>query len=754
MKKQSFSLFSKNNNANRPSALRVESLEERQFLSVTDLGALAAADVAADSAQYSAQEEVAAIDLSGVADSEAATTELAAPTGLTASAVKPDSLTLSWTPVENAEKYLIYFKTATNVLTSRVTSETSYDLTNLNPDTKFTFYVAAGAEGYIPSDASKLTVTTPSANFEAPKLTAPEITEASAVAGTLTATWSADENAERYLVEYKAEGDAWNEADAVQVESGTSWTFENVDSNAKYQVRVKAIADRYNYNNSDWVYADVADGRVKLSAPEITEAQTANGTLTATWNAVDNAEYYLVDYKVAGEEWRGNSGIRVESGTSWTLENVDSSVSYQIRVKAIADRYNNNNSDWVYADVADARAKLDTPTVDLSALESSGTISWNSVEGAIRYLVLYKTSDAEEWTTVKNITETSLTIENFDADSSYDFKVKAIANSALQINSNFAKASCVAGTINDQDSVATTELAAPTGLTASAVKPDSLTLSWDKVENAEKYLIYFKTATNVLTSRVTTETSYDLVKLNPNTEFTFYVAAGADGYIPSDVARLTVTTPSANRDAAKLARPEISEAQTSNGTLTATWNAVDNAERYIVEYKAEGVAWNEKDAVRVDSGSSWTFENVDSSAVYKVRVKAIGDRYNYNNSDWVYADVADARVKLDMPTVDLSALESSRTISWNSVEGAIRYIVLYKTSDSEEWTTVKNIAETSWTFEDFDANSSYDFKVKAIADSSLQINSSFTKFSYVPETAVNQEELDDDDFELLALSLI
>ena len=129
------------------------------------------------------------------------------------------------------------------------------------------------------------------------------------------------------------------------------------------------------------------------------------------------------------------------------------------------------------------RVRLDTPNVTITEVTATSVeFSWEPVEGAIRYLVGYRLDGAEAYTVVKNVENTSIKIEGLDAFATYDFRVKAIADQDVAINSQFNKFTVPTKNYVRLD---TPEIAV-------AVENNVVNVSWLPVNNALRYIVGYK----------------------------------------------------------------------------------------------------------------------------------------------------------------------------------------------------------------------------------------------------------------------
>ena len=544
-----------------------------------------------------------------------------APTGLIQTSRESKSLAVAWKSVSGAESYRVTLTGRdsdgnTAEIATAETSDLSYEFTGLTPDSDYVFSVCALGTGTIKdSEAATLNVGTSVLTDKAarPRATFETTTD------SITLTWDPVDGALRYMLQYKVEGaEEWT---LIRNITDTSLTLTVLEPNTTYTIRMKTIGDNINYKNSDFIYSTVTTDMLALDNPTGLE-QTGKTTdsVTLKWDAVENAETYCAFYYRDGETiatWT--------TDTTCTISGLDANSTYAIFVYALADGYAGSANSFISATT---QGVLTNPTKFTYEIDSESiALTWDAVENADHYMLQYKAEGAEEWTTVKNLADPSYEIGGLEANTNYTIRVKAVGDGVNYKNSNFAYRDVRTGKI---------VLATPTNFAFVSANSESVTLKWDAVENAEQYLLYFKHNDKIL-SRVTTDTTYTVGILNHGSDYTIYLAAGAEGYEGSDPVSIDVSTKPVNPDADKLAAPELT-VNLVDGNLVATWTAVDTSLRYLVGYKAEGSEdWT---TVQVWSGTSYTIENVDADANYTVRVKAVADLSANKNSNWTYVEFA------------------------------------------------------------------------------------------------------------------
>ena len=301
--------------------------------------------------------------------------------------------------------------------------------------------------------------------------------------------------------------------------------------------------------------------------------------------------------------------------------------------------------------------------VKKKATETSATISWNKVSGAVSYDVLF---NGKTYSTTANSKE----ITGLTAGISYSFQVRA-------------RNADVAGAYTDQMTVATPPKP-PTSVTATSTG-DSVTVSWNKVAGAAGYLIRLN-GDEVYGLENVTSTTYDGLK--PKTAYTYQVASRSLDGVGSYSAAKTIKT------LAKI--PDIPGnilGETTENSVTVKWDAVSDATGYDIQFNGSTYG-------TIAPSRTFTGLRENTEYAYKVRSK---------NADGVSEYGPEKKVRTT-PTAPAnptaSSDESSVTVSWAPVTGASSY-------DLEIDGKVYNVKGTSYKVTGLKPNTSYSYRIRA-----------------------------------------
>ena len=162
----------------------------------------------------------------------------------------------------------------------------------------------------------------------------------------------------------------------------------------------------------------------KLDAPANVKVDVFYNYTTVSWDAVNGAEWYVVEYKKAdATTWTACD--RTEE-TSCTIEGLEHGVSYSFRVRA----FTSNGSG--YSDEAAGETlpeiNLGKPVITGATMTpKSADVAWNAVENATAYRIEMKGPEDEEWKTVaESVSETHFLVNGLRPEKTYQFRVKAL----------------------------------------------------------------------------------------------------------------------------------------------------------------------------------------------------------------------------------------------------------------------------------------------------------------------------------------
>ncbi len=564
---------------------------------------------------------------------------IGAPTGLRVTSDTDDSVSLSWSSLSEAAKYKVEYKASSSSswLHATYTSGTTATVDDLNCNASYNFRVSARGDG-IPYSTTYGDPST-SVSETTDKCIPPAPTGLKVTSDTeesVSLSWTSLTGAALYKVEYKASSSSsWLHATYT---SSTTTTVDDLNCNTGYNFRVRARGNGTTYSTT---YGDpsssVSETTDKCNAPPptgLTVDSDTDDSVSLSWTAVTDAARYKVEYKASSSSTWLHATFT--SGTTATVDDLDSATGYDFRVRARGD---GSPYSTLYGDPSSSVSETtDKPTppaptglTATSHTHDSVSLSWTALTDAAKYKVEYKASSSTTWLHATYASATTATVDSLEQTTEYDFRVRARGDGSPY--------SILYGEPSNSVSETTDEhyAPAPTGLSATASTQTGVTLSWTAVTDAQYYKLErgaSSTGPWTSVSDTISTSSYTATGLDCNTTYYFKVSARGDGSPYSttfgsqssgDVSRSTTDCPNAP------APLGLEATASTDTTATLSWTAVTDAQYYKIERGASSTGpWTSvSDTI---STSSHTATGLDCNTTYYFKVSARGDGSPYSTT--------------------------------------------------------------------------------------------------------------------------
>nr|WP_304029163.1 hypothetical protein [Ruminococcus bromii] len=238
-------------------------------------------------------------------------------------------------------------------------------------------------------------------------------------------------------------------------------------------------------------------------------------------------------------------------------------------------------------------------------------------------------------------------------------------------------------------------------------------LTWNKVNGAAKYRVYYKGRKGWTRMVDTTSTSYIDKDVSSGRNYTYTVRC-----ISADGKSFTSGYDSKGTTVKYIAAPEISKLENVNGGVKISWGKVSGATKYRVYYKGSK-GWTRM----VDTTStSYIDKDVSSGRNYTYTVRCISADGKSFTSGY---DSKGTTVKY-IAAPEISKLENVNggvKISWGKVSGATKYRVYYK--GSKGWTRMVDTTSTSYIDKDVSSGRNYTYTVRCITSDAKKFTSGY-----------------------------
>ena len=431
----------------------------------------------------------------------------ATPANLQVGACGEGCLEWTWDEVEGADGYDVQYSldderfTDQDATAELAATETSYRLTNLAADMdvylRVRSFAGSGADRLESGWSTHATGMTEAPPPMAPA--APTGVEASAGDDFIEWNWNAVSGAEGYEVQI-SEDSQFTASDATRdVAAALSFRQGDLDYDTRRYLRVRAYigsgADRL---ASDWS----ADATAVTSlppppppSPGVPSGLTATGGgdfVTWTWRAVDGVDGYQIQYS-ANEAFTSTDPMEDVSAEtlSYTREDLEGGTSHYLRVRSfivvMETRYESGWSSHVTGMTDLPRPAVPTGlTVDADATDHDSIgWEWVAVAGVDGYETQFSTSQPFVDTDLPSPTNTtSRVFHNLEAETNGYLRVRSVIGTGSDARRSewSATSTGTTGAAPEPD-----PLDAPSGVRGSDAQRDSITVSWDGVDNAETY---------------------------------------------------------------------------------------------------------------------------------------------------------------------------------------------------------------------------------------------------------------------------
>ena len=488
-------------------------------------------------------------------------------------------------------------------------------------------------------------------------------------AGGMRISWDPIPGAHRYRVYVKSEDKGW-----VRIaETGdTSFVDPNVVSGKRYTYTVRCLSSDGSHFISDFD----RDGKsaVYYTAP-ILRLSNMEDAVKLEWNAVAGASKYRVYY-------RGSNGwtrLTDTAGTSAIDEDVTSGIRYTYTIRAMDN--NGNHLSWYYPD-GFSITYLSAPEFSLSNAADGVQISWNKVEGAVKYRLYYKGSRG--WTKLAETENNSFIDTDVSSDYTYTYTVRCINEDGTAFTSDYRPGKSIK------------YYAAPK-LTLSN-EEDGVRIKWNPISGASKYRVYYRGSNGWTRLVDTAGTSVLDDDVASGTNYTYTIRAMDNNgnhlsWFYTDGFRIQF-----------IRAPEFSVSNEADG-VKISWDKVGGAKKYrIFYYGSKG--WTRM----VDTtDTSYIDKDVRSNYTYRYTVRCITEDGSAYTSD--YRPGKSVKY-VEAPKLTLSSTSSGVSIKWNSVAGASKYRVYYRGGSG--WTKLTDSGGTSFVDTDVRDGQTYTYTIRAM----------------------------------------
>ncbi len=426
---------------------------------------------------------------------------------------------------------------------------------------------------------------------------------------------------------------------------------------------------------------------INPASPELIEASADNECITFSWESAEGTDSYNIYRKTNGGVWE-KIEEKYTDGTVFCDYNIKTGNVYEYSVSGGIGDF---EGEYKKVGVSSEYIKLPTPAlVSCEMGVNSITVTWKKVASCEGY-ILYRRTENTDWEEIGEFSASTVkyTDKNLESDNTYYYTVKCFRNELI---SNY-----------DADGVSTYFLAVPTKLKAASASK-GITVSWEKVKGANKYIIGRKTSSgswvkiaekgNVSsytdkTAKTGVTYTYTVVSCKGDFKGLYYENGASARYLPA---------------------PEVTLKNTTSG-VSLKWTKSAGASGYIVYRKTEGGKYTNISTVKGGSSLSFTDKTAVNGVKYIYNVKAYYGKYLsiFKATDGIN------NIYLKAPKISSAVSgKSGITVKWNKNSSAEKYYIYRKTTGGfTKIATVKGVQTVSYLDKTAKKGVKYTYSVKA-----------------------------------------
>lgn len=339
-------------------------------------------------------------------------------------------------------------------------------------------------------------------------------------------------------------GDAGANTEALSSVSRTLNFRLTVRDNAPYSSTAPVTIGQTNFADATVTVTNTS-GPFAVTAPNTAVSWAGNSAQNITWSVANTTAVPVscANVKISISTDGGNTFSTLVASTPndgselVTIPNTPTTTA-RIKVEAVGNIFfdiSNTN----FTITAGASCPAPGGVTATAVTDTTATIGWTAVSGAVSYDVDYKSSTSTTWiSAATGTTTTSLALTGLTLGTTYDYRIRTNCGSDSS-SYTIAQFTTTGGPCNPV-----------TGLTSSGVTHNAATVSWTAIAGALSYSVDYKpnsSSTWISAMTATTGTSVNLSGLSAGTSYDWRVRTNCPGSTSTyATAQFTTQTSCAN----------------------------------------------------------------------------------------------------------------------------------------------------------------------------------------------------------------
>lgn len=377
------------------------------------------------------------------------------------------------------------------------------------PDMEMPVYPTVPTDPTDPSDPTEPTdPSNPTDPTDPEDPSKPKVTLSYSSKGYPVLKWNKIDGAKKYQVYYATEENGTYKR--LTTTSKLTYTHKKAGSGKEifYKVRVYGKTEA-----TAGTFSDVVRGVKVLSTPKLTiSTKQSLGKNTIKWGKITGATSYELQCSVNGGEF---TTIATTASRSYVHTGLSNGNIYTYRLMA-KSAVEDAASAWSKEKQVIYKCSKPTVTLSLDSANGKPVLTWNPVSGAKEYQVYYATSKSGKYQLMATVSDPGWMHEEAPIAKTCYYKVKAVDQN---------------GYVSSYSSVKsiTTRCDAPTGVSVTLNSKGKPVLTWEAVEGAKKYEVYYATSPDGKFKKLTTTSKLTYTHSKAKTGTTYYYMIRAYG---------------------------------------------------------------------------------------------------------------------------------------------------------------------------------------------------------------------------------
>jgi len=502
-----------------------------------------------------------------------------------------------------------------------------------------------------------------------------------------TFSWAGVPGAVSYDVQTRLPNGTWYDTPGSPYNS-TSATVNGFNPNTTYEWRVRTNCSYWDY--SSWTQpitfttlGSSCDPPSWLDAVYVTE-----NWASLQWSAIPGAVSYSVEWRIAGGVWTNMPGSPFVDHFV-ELGGLQPCTTYEWKVRTNCG--GGMSSAWSYtASFTTLCSGCNTPTwpTTINVTASTATVHWDPVSGAASYSVQIRLPGGS-WAFVAGspFYNNTVTISGLNSNTTYEWRVRANCYGGAYSNWTYPVTFTTLGY----------SCYAPTWLGTGNITQTSATFDWDDVPGAVSYTVQWRYAGGTwytLGGGPFYVSWVSVTGLQPGTNYEWRVRTNCNSWNYSDWSYPAYFT---TLGAYNCYAPSwTSTINVSSNAATFSWSSVPGAQSYTVQIRELNGTW-----INVP-GSPTSYTTITAYGLYPNTTYQWRVRTNCNS--WQYSDwtlpltftTTGGECQAPEWLYTSNITQTSATLDWDDVAGAISYSVEWRVAGSGNWYALGTFYN-SWT---------------------------------------------------------